>query len=191
MNREFPQDNFLQKCRDLAHKNNALFILDETITGFRFAVGGAQEYFGVTPDLATFGKAIANGYPLSAVVGKREYMDYFNKIHFSFTNAGECLSLAAAKACLTKIKELNVPKYLAELGADVPGSGHPCWRHLDIPDKTLFAQEMHKMGFLCLGTVNLSYAHKMEHIIKFNYALEEWSGGVLECEPLQEGFKIR
>ena len=191
MNREFPQDNFLQKCRDLAHKNNALFILDETITGFRFAVGGAQEYFGVTPDLATFGKAIANGYPLSAVVGKREYMDYFNKIHFSFTNAGECLSLAAAKACLTKIKELNVPKYLRELGKDIPGSGHPAWRHLDISNKTLFMQEMHKRGLLCLGTVNLNYAHTEEDVAKLIQALGEWEDGTLECMPLDAAFKIR
>ena len=191
MNREFPQDNFLQKCRDLAHKNNALFILDETITGFRFAVGGAQEYFGVTPDIATFGKAIANGYSLSAVVGKREYMEYFNKVHFSFTNAGECLSLAAAKACLTKIKELNVPKYLRELGKDIPGSGHPAWRHIDISNKTLFMQEMHKRGLLCLGTVNLNYSHTEEDVAKLIQALGEWEGAELECQPLPQGFKIR
>jgi glutamate-1-semialdehyde 2,1-aminomutase len=191
MNKDFPQDDFLHKVQKLAHSNGALFILDETITGFRFATGGAQEYFDVTPDLVTFGKAIANGYPLSAIAGREEVMRWMEKIHFSFTNAGECLSLAAAKATLKKIKELNVPAYLAELGADVPGSGHPCWRHLDIPDKTLFMQEMHKRNILCLGTVNLSYAHKLDHVNHLRYALDDWDKGVLECEPLQESFKIR
>ena len=191
MNREFPEDGFLHKVQELAHANGALFILDETITGFRFSVGGAQEYFDITPDIATFGKAIANGYPLSAIAGREEVMQTMNNIHFSFTNAGECLSLAAAKETLRKIKELNVPKYLAELGADVPGAGHPCWRHLNISDKTLFMQEMHRMGLLCLGTVNLSYAHNSEHIVKLNYALEEWAEGVLRCNPLEQGFKIR
>jgi glutamate-1-semialdehyde 2,1-aminomutase len=191
MNRDFPQDDFLHKVQKLAHSNGALFILDETITGFRFAVGGAQGYFDVTPDLVTFGKAIANGYPLSAIAGREEVMRWMENIHFSFTNAGECLSLAAAKATLKKIKELDVPQYLAELGADVPGSGHPCWRHLDISDKTLFMQEMHKRNILCLGTVNLSYAHTPDHVNHLCYALEDWDKGVLECEPLQESFKIR
>ena len=191
MNREFPQDNFLHKCKELAHQNNALFILDETITGFRFAAGGAGEYFNIMPDLATFGKAIANGYPLSAVVGKREYMEYFNKVHFSFTNAGECLSLAAAKACLTKIKELDVPKRLNELGRNIPGSGHPAWRHIDISNKTLFMQEMHKRGLLCLGTVNLNYSHTEEDVAKLIQALGEWGDGTLECAPLDTAFKIR
>ncbi len=70
MNFEAPRDAFLQKVRELAHKNGALFILDETITGFRLANGGAQQLFGVTPDLATFGKGMANGFPVSAVSGK-------------------------------------------------------------------------------------------------------------------------
>ena len=191
MNREFPQDNFLHKCRELAHKNNALFILDETITGFRLAIGGAGEYFNIKPDLATFGKGIANGYPLSAIVGKREIMEYFNKVHFSFTNAGECLSLAAAKACLTKIKELDVPKRLNELGRNIPGSGHPAWRHIDISNKTLFMQEMHKRGLLCLGTVNLNYSHTEEDVAKLIQALGEWGDGTLECAPLDTAFKIR
>ena len=66
---------FSKKVRDLAHENKAVFIFDETITGFRFANGGAQEYFGVIPDLATFGKGLANGYPLSALAGKAEIMN--------------------------------------------------------------------------------------------------------------------
>jgi glutamate-1-semialdehyde 2,1-aminomutase len=191
MNRHWPQDDFLSKVKDLAHANGALFIMDETITGFRFSIGGAQQLFGVTPDLSTFGKGIANGYPLSALVGREEVMQTLNNVHFSFTNAGECLSLAAAKATLKKIKEENVPGYLVGLGLSIPGDGHPAWRHLNIGNKTLFMQEMHKRGILCLGTVNLNYAHTQEDVDKLIQALNEWEGAELECEPLQTGFKIR
>ncbi len=191
MNREWPQDYFLQKVKDLAHANGALFIMDETITGFRLSVGGAQQRFDVMPDLATFGKAIANGYPLSALVGSEEIMQTLNNVHFSFTNAGECLSLAAAKATLTKIRDENVPAYLEQLGIPIPGDGHPAWRHLNIHNKTLFMQEMHKHGILCLGTVNLNYSHTKEDVDKLIQALNEWEGAELECEPMQTGFKIR
>src|SRR3990167_6285478 len=74
MNTTEPLDGFLEKVRELTHKNGAVFIFDETITGFRYANGGAQEYFGVTPDLATFGKGIANGYPLSVLAGRKDIM---------------------------------------------------------------------------------------------------------------------
>jgi len=70
-----PEDNFLEKVNEIAHKNGALVIYDECWTGFRWALGGAQEYFGVTPDLACFGKALGNGFPISAVVGVRDVME--------------------------------------------------------------------------------------------------------------------
>jgi glutamate-1-semialdehyde aminotransferase len=60
MNVEYPKDNFLEKVKELVHKNNALLIFDETITGFRYSLGDAQELFGVVPDLATFGKGITS-----------------------------------------------------------------------------------------------------------------------------------
>jgi glutamate-1-semialdehyde 2,1-aminomutase len=71
-------DNFLKKTLDLAHKNGALFILDEMITGFRWDFKGAQNYYGITPDLSTFGKAMANGFAVAALTGKREIMSLGN-----------------------------------------------------------------------------------------------------------------
>ena len=82
-----------------------ILVFDETITGFRFSKGGAQQQFGVTPDLSTFGKGLANGYPLSAVVGKKEIMSEMKEIFFSGTFGGELLSLAAAKVVLKKHKD--------------------------------------------------------------------------------------
>jgi len=70
-----PIDNYLQKAMDICHKNGALFILDEMITGFRWHLQGAQKYYNVIPDLSTFGKAMANGYSVSALVGKRDIMN--------------------------------------------------------------------------------------------------------------------
>ena len=83
-----PKNEFLPQVRELTQREGALLIFDEVVTGFRIALGGAQEYFGVAPDLTCLGKAMANGYPLSAVVGRREIMELFDEIFFSFTFGG-------------------------------------------------------------------------------------------------------
>ena len=72
---EDPRDRFLHRLRDLCHAEGALFVLDEMITGFRWHLGGAQKYYGVNADLSTFGKAIANGFSVSALAGKREFLE--------------------------------------------------------------------------------------------------------------------
>lgn len=81
-----PQPGYLEELRESCTRHGALLIFDEIITGFRVSLGGAQEYFRVTPDLATFAKAMAGGFPVSAVAGKREYMQAFGD--FSVTHAG-------------------------------------------------------------------------------------------------------
>ena len=190
MNVEYPEDNFLEKVKELAHKNNALLIFDETITGFRYSLGGAQELFGVVPDLATFGKGMANGYPLSAVVGSNKVMQKVEDIFFSGTFGGETLSLAAANAVIKKYESQNVPKYFEEIGiylleqlnqfidsenlGDIFwASGHPTWTFLHIKEqkeylpfeiKTFFLQEVFKRGILTLGSHNLSFSHTKEDI---------------------------
>ena len=80
-----------------------MLVFDEIITGFRYANGGAQELFGVIPDLTTLGKGMANGFPLSAVCGRRDLMLQMEEIFFSFTMGGDTLSLAAAKAAMLKL----------------------------------------------------------------------------------------
>ena len=105
---DLPRDNFLEKVRELTRANGAVLIFDEMITGFRLAKGGAQEYFGVTPDMACFGKAMANGFPLAAVTGQRELMRVFDDIFFSFTFGGETVSLAAANATMQTLLDKDV-----------------------------------------------------------------------------------
>ena len=102
--------------KDLAHKYGALFILDEMRTGFRMSLGGAQEYYGVTPDLATFSKGMANGYAVSALVGRADVMDSLKESRFSstfFTNTSE---MAAAIKTIECIREKNVVPYIWKLG---------------------------------------------------------------------------
>ncbi|WP_420333887.1 aspartate aminotransferase family protein [Roseibium sp.] len=74
-----PAPGFLQALRDLTSKHGIVLVFDEVVTGFRFAYGGAQEYYGVTPDLCTLGKIIGGGFPLAAIAGKKEIMDHFDK----------------------------------------------------------------------------------------------------------------
>jgi glutamate-1-semialdehyde 2,1-aminomutase len=199
MNIEYPKDNFLEKVKELTHKNNALLIFDETITGFRYSLGGAQELFNVIPDLATFGKGMANGYPLSAVVGRNEIMQKVEDIFFSGTFGGETLSLASANVIIDKYKKYNVVKHFEEVGIDLLmrlnrliddndlndifyTSGHPSWSFLHIMSqdnystfeiKTFFLQEMLKQGVLTLGAHNLSFSHTKKDIDKLIKVYQE------------------
>ena len=190
MNVDWPASNFLEEVRELCTRNGSILIFDETITGFRFSRGGAQELFGVTPDLTTLGKGLANGFPLSAVVGKREIMKEMNEIFFSGTFGGELLSLAAANEVLSRHLQNSVVPKLCEAGESLNNatqqalehsqltdvlelSGHPTWRFLNWKDhesasaleiKTYFMQECFKEGILVLGTHNITTAHTIKVI---------------------------
>lgn len=111
-----PEPGFLQGVADLARAEGALVIFDEIVTGLRVAPGGAQAHYGVTPDLACFGKGLGNGMPIAAVVGRAAYMRRFEDVFFSGTYGGEALSLAAALATLRKVREQGVSDHLWALG---------------------------------------------------------------------------
>lgn len=194
-----PLPGWLESVKELAHKNGALLIFDETITGFRYANGGAQELYKVTPDLATFGKGLANGYPVSAVVGRADVMKLMEEVFFSFTFGGETLSLAAALATLNKLQKQPVVQTMRKQGTRVLQmvqkrieenemsdflsiSGDPTWSFLNFKDtattsqwlmKTLFLQEMLARGILILTTHNLSYAHSDDDLDLLAVAYDE------------------
>jgi len=197
---EKPKDDFLQKVKDLAHENGALLIFDEMISGFKFAMGGVQEYLGVTPDLATFGKGITNGMPLGVLAGKAEYMKEFDKVFLSSTYAPEALTLAAASANIDFYKENNVIDAIWEkgnyikagfhaviekygIGKSVSLAGYPVRlmvnTHGDdgVQDPklaTLYQQEMFKNGILCFsGVLKLSYSHSTEDLDVLIQAFDE------------------
>lgn len=199
MNLHYPKEGFLQEVKEITHKNGALLIFDETITGFRYSKGGAQELFNVIPDLATFGKGLANGYPISAVAGSDKYMHLMEEIFFSFTFGGETLSLAAALATLNKLQnqpiletiktqgqkviiELNNLIQKHELTDVFSVAGHPTWSFFVIKDiepytswdiKTLYLQEMFRRGILTITTNNMSYSHSDEDLSKLFKAYDE------------------
>jgi len=115
---EAPRPWFLADLKRLCEANGTLLVFDEMWTGFRLALGGAQERFGVTADLACFSKAIANGMPLSALTGRADVMSLLERDVFFFsTFGGEALSLAAAAATLRELRRRDVPAHLDELGA--------------------------------------------------------------------------
>jgi glutamate-1-semialdehyde aminotransferase len=186
---EAPKNDFLNELKEICTKNGTLLIFDEMWTGFRIALGGAQEFFNVKADLATFSKAIANGMPLSVLTGRKDVMNVLEKDVFFYTTfGGEALSLAAAKATMIELRDKKVPKYLSSKGkklkdgynkiADELGLefskcvGYEC-RSLMTFDasvgnplemKSLVQQEMIKRGILWGGFHNMSYSHSDEDI---------------------------
>lgn len=176
-----PAPGFLEGCRKLCDEHGAVLIFDEVVTGFRWSLGGAQERFGVTPDLTCLGKAIANGMPLSAIAGKEKYMNELDTAFFSMTFGGECLSLAAAIETIRELREKDYDHIWRlgkifeegithaarkhELDVNFAGSGP---RHnLTFRDthedhsgmKDLFYQEMVKRGILFSNVLYINFAH--------------------------------
>lgn len=179
-----PTKEFLNYVRAKTHELGIILIFDETVTGFRIAPGGAQEFLGIKPDLTTFGKGIANGFPLSVLCGRADLMNLLDRVFFSGTFGGELLSLAAAKVVLKKVRDDNVTEILCQNGMKLnlivtsvlketkfdglSLSGHPSWQFLvwdlnafkDLAKaKTLFMQEMFYQGILILGSHNMTLAH--------------------------------
>jgi glutamate-1-semialdehyde 2,1-aminomutase len=114
-----PVNGYLEKIRELCSKTKTVLIFDEVVTGFRLSLGGAQHYYNVIPDMATFSKAIANGLPLSAVCGKKDIMNQFTPVgqtFFAGTFNGSPISLASALQVQQILKEENVHALIGELG---------------------------------------------------------------------------
>jgi glutamate-1-semialdehyde aminotransferase len=182
---EPPRNGFLEDVRDLCLKHGSVLIFDEIVTGFRHALGGAQELFGVVPDLACFGKALANGFPLSAVVGRRSIMEAFDAAFFSGTFGGEAVSLAAAKATIGELKRRGAIAQIRSYGdrllsgirkavaanglqKEIVAVGYPARSLLTFPHaderqsrirKTFFMQECVKRGLLYFAAHVPTAAH--------------------------------
>jgi glutamate-1-semialdehyde 2,1-aminomutase len=196
---EAPNPGFLEGLRTLCTERNVLLVFDEMWTGFRLALGGAQELFGVTPDLATFSKAVANGMPLSVLAGRSDVMRLLEKEVFFFTTfGGEALSLAAAQATMRVLEREGVPERLASRGRQVregyeaiaSGLGISDWTRCVGMDartmvtfdpsagsplelKSLLCQELVRRGVLWSGFHNLALAHGEEEVAWLLSAYEE------------------
>lgn len=198
---------FLRYLRQLCDKIGTVLVFDEVITGFRFNLGGAQKLYGVTPDLACFGKAMANGMPLSALVGRRDIMRKLeppDNIFYSGTFFGETLSLAASIATIAKMERENVIKKLWTIGtalADRVDSmianhdlqdelslyGEPPLKRIKFKDDkiaALFRKEMISSGTLIIASHNVCAAHgpgEVKRIRKsYDHALGKIAAAVSE-----------
>lgn len=116
---EMPAAGYLQGIKKLAGEHGAVLIFDEVTSGFRLAVGGVQEYLGVTPDMAVFAKAISNGYPMAAVVGKRAVMEPAGRMFISSTYWSDTLGLRAALTTIQELRKRNVPAQLQRVGGEL------------------------------------------------------------------------
>jgi glutamate-1-semialdehyde aminotransferase len=185
-----PEPGYLQSIVDAAHAAGALVVFDEIITGFRLAPGGAQERYGVRADLVTFGKALGNGMPISALAGRAELMDRLEDVFFSGTHGGETLSLAAARATLDELTPAAFEalyskgeRLRAAVQAAIDSTGVSEWVSIDgaaprtvvvirEPDpaadglmaRSLVQQEMLKRGVLFNGNNFMCLAHSDEDL---------------------------
>ncbi|VFQ46148.1 pyridoxal phosphate-dependent transferase [Desulfoluna butyratoxydans] len=178
----WPDKGYLEKVKEITHRHGALLIFDEICSGFHFGLGGAQKIFGVTPDLATFGKAIGNGWPISCIVGRKDVMKVFEDAFVSFTFAGDVAAMAAAMKVLDLLESGDTYHRMTAAGtklfdgAQVMAAaaglkdvfqiyGHPHWAIFSFIDengnddsatRALWIQELTRRGVLILTTFNIS-----------------------------------
>jgi glutamate-1-semialdehyde aminotransferase len=194
---EEPKADFLVKLKELCRERGALLIFDEMWTGFRVALGGAQERYGVTADLACFSKAVANGMPLSVLTGRSEVMQLLERDVFFFTTfGGEALSLAAAKATIETLRRDDVPNHLETQGRKLRDGFMEVARSLGmsyvscvgLPARTMVSfastggatalemkslaqQELLRRGVLWGGFHNMSFSHGATEV---RHTLDSW-----------------
>lgn len=198
-----PEDNFLQKVRDLASERNIVLIFDECTSGFRETFGGIYQKFGVEPDIAMYGKTIGNGYALTAVVGRREVMEAAQNTFISSTFWTERIGPTAALATLKVMEEVKSWEIITATGnkmrngwqkladshkLNISISGIPALStySFNSPDalsyKTFIAQEMLDKGFLASTNFYASTAHTDDHLESYFNALDEVYASISKCE---------
>jgi len=193
-----PRDEFLHELKAACRKNGTLLVFDEMWTGFRFALGGAQERFGVQADLMCYSKAIANGMPLAVLAGRADIMRLCEQDVFFFTTfGGEALSLAAARATIHELRDRRVPDYLARQGRVLRDGYNQLARDLGLPYtraigaecrslvtfdakagdplemKSLVQQELLARGILWNGFHNMSFSHTDDDVARALTAYRE------------------
>jgi glutamate-1-semialdehyde aminotransferase len=198
-----PKDNFLQKVRDLATKNNIVLIFDECSSGFRETYGGIFQKYNVIPDMVMFGKTIGNGYALTAVVGRREIMEAAQSTFISSTFWTERIGPTAALETLKIMKRTRSWDKITDIGKKMQiGWSNLALKHnlkiniSGIPSmtsyvfnsrnslkyKTLIAQEMLKKGFLASTIFYACTEHKDEYLSKYLFELDKIYNIISKCE---------
>ena len=183
-----PSHNFLRQVKSIAKKNKAILIFDEITSGFKDNYGGLHLKLKVTPDMAIFGKSIGNGYPISAIIGKKDIMQVAQETFISSTMWTDRLGFIAAKVTLKKLKQLNINRLISNYGnkikkgwikiskknkvkISISGQDSIPYLKFDYPNSleilTYFTQEMLKKGFLAGAQVATSFAYNDKIINKY------------------------
>lgn len=184
----FPQNGFLDTIREITKEEKIVLIIDEVSAGFRLNCGGAHLTLGIEPDMAVFAKAMSNGYPMSAIIGKADIMDKAQETFISSTYWTERVGLSAAIATIKKYRENHVERHLDFIGKMVQegwkSSAEKYNLHINVTSiypmshfdilydnalavKTLFTQEMLKRGYLATNAFYASFAHQEEEVKKY------------------------
>ena len=198
-----PQDNFLHKVRQLATERGIVLIFDECTSGFRQTFGGLHKMYGVEPDMAMFGKALGNGYGITATIGKREIMEAAQSTFISSTFWTERIGPTAALKTLEVMERVKSWEQITQTGLNITAkwqaladrhglsittSGLPALASFSFnsPDalayKTLLTQEMLAKGYLAGTLIYVSTEHTPEIVANFFEALDPVFALVKECE---------
>ena len=190
----YPKDGFIEAVRRETRRLDIPLIFDEITSGWRLNLGGAHLNFGIEPDIAVFGKAMSNGYPMAAIIGRQEVMKATNETFISSTYWTERIGPVAALATIRKLKKYKAQDHLITIGRKVQDG----WKRLankhnldiniygiyplchfsfnyknSLTLKTLFTQQMLEKGFLATTAFYASYAHKESHVNKYLIAVND------------------
>lgn len=198
-----PKDDFLHKVRKLATDKGIVLIFDECTSGFRETFGGLHKKYGVEPDMAMFGKALGNGYAITATIGRKEVMEAAQKTFISSTFWTERIGPAAALKTLEIMEREKSWEFITETGKDISKrwqslgedcgiklsvSGLPALTSFSIDSehwlkyKTLITQEMLKKKIIAANSVYVSMAHTSEYIDRYFEELSKVFSLIKECE---------
>ena len=188
-----PDPGFLEGVRELCDRCGATLIFDEISSGWRMHLGGVHLKYGVMPDISVFAKAIGNGHPMAAIIGRRRVMDAAQTSFISSTYWTEAVGPTAALATIRKLREVNIAAHTSHIGGlmrdgwknlgqrlavPVRTSGHAALLHLSFDHEhaaalgTLLTARMLDRGFLTGSGFYPSYAHKQHHITRYLAAIE-------------------
>jgi glutamate-1-semialdehyde 2,1-aminomutase len=192
MRSEFPRDGFLQNVIEACHAAGAVFVLDEVTSGWRFGFPGAAPVLGIEPDIAVYAKAMSNGYPSGAIIGKNAVMDASNSSFISSSYWTDGVGTAASLACIGKMQREGVQKHVWSLGERLQGSlrevasrhptlqlkigGMPCAPSLGFAEpaaKVLMIRHMLQHGYLMSSQLYVTWPHTDELIAEMLAALDE------------------
>ena len=206
---ELPKNSFLQKVRNLANKKGIVLIFDECTSGFRKNYGGIHKTFKVNPDIALFGKALGNGYAITAVIGKKDIMKNAQNSFISSTFWTERIGSAAGIATLKEMKRIKSWKIIDKTGSKIIKRWNDLGKKYDLnlkisglPSlcsfnflnknnqhyKTLITQEMLKQGFLASNSVYVSVSHTKKIIDRYFYELDKVFKLIQKCE---DGYSVK